>query len=88
MIQALESPPACPKSDCQLQGKAGAMQERGVFVLLCRTKAGSQARGGRSLVFTFNWSMYPRERPRTGARGPWQDYVLVFVCTHSVRDGI
>lgn len=43
------------------------------FVLLCGAKAGSQARGGRSLVFTFNCSIYPWKRPRTGPGHPGGD---------------
>lgn len=61
------------------------MQEGGglSFVLFCGAGAGSLARGSRSLVFTFNCSMYPWKRSRTGSRVPWRGHMAVFVYVHS-----
>lgn len=62
-------PPACPQTDCQLQGKAGAMQEKGVFCASLWGQGWFTGQRRQGLFFTFNRSMYPWKRPRIGAGG-------------------
>lgn len=76
MIQALVNSKPVPKMIVSSRVRQEPCRRGVYFVLLCGAKTGSQTRGGRGLVLTFNCSMYPWKRPRTGARGPWQEYVV------------
>lgn len=74
MIQALVNSQPAPKVIVNSRARQEPCRREVYFVLLCGAKAGSQARGGWSLVLTFNCSIYPWKRPGMGARRPWQEY--------------